>query len=322
MARPNDIIKRSATLLVSAVLCISLPSCATKTGSETKDERVRVVATDFAMYDLARAVCGDTCDVRMLISPGSESHDFEATLEDIALIAKTDVFVYVGGEGEKWVDDVLEASGTSAELVCATELVETYTVDTASVFESDDTDHDHDHDDEHGHEIDEHVWTSIPNAITIMNAIGAAVLREDEDFERQNAEYIGELLEIDAELRRTVENGARHTIVFADRFPFRYFTEEYALDCYAAFSGCSSAVEPSLSTVNALIEKVRSEDIPYIFVIEFSDRHTAEAIARETGAEILELHSAHNVSRADFDSGVTYADLMRRNAENLRLALN
>ncbi len=317
MARPNDIIRRSAALLVSAVLCGPLSSCAAKTGGGTEDERVRVVATDFAMYDLARAVCGDTCDVRMLISPGSESHDFEATLADIALIADTDVFVYVGGESEKWVDDVLEASGTSAELVCATELVETYTVD-------DDTDHDHDHDTDHKHEheIDEHVWTSIPNALTIMEAIGAAVLREDEDFERQNADYVAELLDIDAELRRTVESGARHTIVFADRFPFRYFTEEYGLDYYAAFSGCSSAVEPSLSTVNTLIERVRSEELPYIFVIEFSDRRTAEAIARETGAEILELHSAHNVSSSDFDSGVTYADLMRRNAENLRLALN
>ncbi|MBO5126416.1 MAG: zinc ABC transporter substrate-binding protein [Clostridia bacterium] len=301
--------------LLAAVFCGSFTACGTN--SVASDGKLTVVATNFALYDFARAVCGDTCDVRMLLSPGSESHDFEATLADIALLAETDVFVYVGGESEEWVPDVLEAAGAAdVTQVCAIDLVETY------INAGTESGHEHSEDDGHHHEIDEHVWTSIPNAITIMEAIGEAVLKEDEWFEADNDAYISELLDIDAEIRGIVDTAARDTVIFADRFPFRYFTEEYGLNYCAAFDGCSSAVEPSLSVVNTLIERVNETGSDTVFSIEFSDRKTAEAVAAETGCDILEFHSAHNVSRADFESGITYADIMRQNAENLKLALN
>jgi zinc transport system substrate-binding protein len=255
----------------------------------------------------------------MLLAPGSESHDFEATLADVALLAETDVFVCVGGESEEWVPDVLEAAGASdVTQVRAIDLVETY------INAGTESDHEHEHseDDGHHHEIDEHVWTSIPNAIAIMEAIGEAVLKEDEWFEADNAAYLSELMEIDAEIRGIVDTAARNTVIFADRFPFRYFTEEYGLSYCAAFDGCSSAVEPSLSIVNSLIEQVNETGSSSVFAIEFSDRKTAEAVAGETGCTVLEFHSAHNVSRADFESGITYADIMRQNAENLKIALN
>lgn len=289
------------------------------TNSIANDGKLTVVATNFALYDFARAVCGDTCDVRMLLAPGSESHDFEATLADIALLAETDVFVYVGGESEEWVPDVLEAAGASdVTQVRAIDLVETY------INAGTESGHDHEHsaDDGHHHETDEHVWTSIPNAITIMQAIQEAVLKEDEWFEPANDAYIAELFDIDAEIREIVDTAARDTVIFADRFPFRYFTEEYGLNYCAAFDGCSSAVEPSLSIVNSIIERVNETGSSTVFTIEFSDRKTAEAVAAETGCTILEFHSAHNVSRADFESGITYADIMRINAQNLKLALN
>lgn len=310
-------IKRVTLVMLAALSCVTFSSC---DFAEEDDGRLTVVATDFALYDFARAVCGDYCNVRMLLSPGSESHDFEATLEDIALLAETDVFVYVGGESEEWVPDVLEAAGASdVTSVCAVELVKTYTVETVEGMEHDEDTHEHEHEDG---ETDEHVWTSIPNAITIMNAIGDAVLSKDENFEKRSGEYVNELLEIDADIREIVSSAKRNTLVIADRFPFRYFTEEYGLSYYAAFSGCTSSVEPSLSTVNFLIERVREYEIPAVFVIEFSDGTAAQAISRETGADVLELHSAHNVSREDFENGVTYADLMRKNAENLKIALN
>ena len=308
--------KRIFSGLLAAVFCGSLTACGTN--SIANDGRTTVVATNFALYDFARAVCGDSCDVRMLLAPGSESHDFEATLADIALLAETDVFVYVGGESEEWVPDILEAAGASEiTQVRAIDLVETYlTAGTVS------DDHEHSADDGHHHETDEHIWTSIPNAITIMGAIGDAVLKEDEWFENHSASYIAELLDIDAEIREIVDTAARDTVIFADRFPFRYFTEEYGLSYCAAFDGCSSAVEPSLSVVNSLIEQVNETGSSAVFAIEFSDRKTADAVAGETGCTVLEFHSAHNVSRADFESGITYADIMRKNAENLKLALN
>jgi len=313
-------LKRIFTGLLAVLLCGAFTACGEK--PHVYDGKITVVATNFALYDFARAVCGDSCDVRMLLSPGSESHDFEATLEDIALLAETDVFVYVGGEGEEWVPDVLEAAGASDVVqVRALDLVETYiTAGTESGHENE-----HSEDDGHHHETDEHVWTSIPNAITIMDGIRQGILRFAEGFEfdtEANNAYIAELLDIDADIRRTVEASAQDTVIFADRFPFRYFTEEYGLEYCAAFDGCSSAVEPTLSTVNSVIERVNETGSTAVFAIEFSDRKTAEAVAAETGAEILEFHSAHNVSKADFESGITYADIMRKNAENLKIALN
>ena len=313
-------LKRIFTGLLAVLLCGAFTACGEK--PHVYDGKITVVATNFALYDFARAVCGDSCDVRMLLSPGSESHDFEATLEDIALLAETDVFVYVGGEGEEWVPDVLEAAGASDVVqVRALDLVETYiTAGTESGHENE-----HSEDDGHHHETDVHVWTSIPNAITIMDGIRQGILRFAEGFEfdtEANNAYIAELLDIDADIRRTVEASAQDTVIFADRFPFRYFTEEYGLEYCAAFDGCSSAVEPTLSTVNSVIERVNETGSTAVFAIEFSDRKTAEAVAAETGAEILEFHSAHNVSKADFESGITYADIMRKNAENLKIALN
>ncbi len=307
---------RILPLFLTALLCLS--SCGTN--SVQNDGRVTVVATNFALYDFARAVCGDTCDVRMLLSPGTESHDFEATLADIALLAETDVFVYVGGESEEWVPEILETAGaTAVTQVRAIDLVETYLVEEVEGHSADDG---HDH----TREIDEHVWTSIPNAVKILDAVKDAVLAEDatltEALEENRSSYVARLDEIDTDIRETVREAKRTHIVFADRFPFRYFAEEYGLTYAAAFSGCSSAVEPSLSTVNRLIEDVTETGTPAVFAIEFSDRTTADAVARETGCNVLEFHSAHNVSKADFDAGVTYADIMRRNAENLQLALN
>ena len=312
--------RRIITGLLAVLLCGTLTACGSN--SIANDGKITVVATNFALYDFARAVCGDACDVRMLLSPGSESHDFEATLGDIALLAETDVFVYVGGESEEWVPDVLEAAGASDVVqVRAIDLVETYiTAGTES-----DSAQEHSEDDGHHHETDEHVWTSIPNAITIMDAIQQGVLRVAEGFEfdrdARNA-YVAELLDIDADIRRTVEASAQDTVIFADRFPFRYFTEEYGLNYCAAFDGCSSAVEPTLSTINSVIGRVEETGSTAVFSIEFSDRKTAEAVAAETGAEILEFHSAHNVSKEDFEAGITYADIMRKNAENLKIALN
>ncbi|MBR5311528.1 MAG: zinc ABC transporter substrate-binding protein [Clostridia bacterium] len=310
--------KRILTGLCAIVFCGTFTACSEK--PHTTDGNLTVVATNFALYDFARTVCGDSCDVRMLISPGSESHDFEATLKDIALLAETDVFVYVGGESEEWVPDILEAAGASDVVqVRAIDLVETY------VSAGTESGHEHSEGDGHHHETDEHIWTSIPNAITIMDAIQQGIQRVSEGFEfdwdGRNA-YISELLDIDADIRRTVEASTQDTLIFADRFPFRYFTEEYGLNYCAAFDGCSSAVEPSLSTINTIIERVNGTGSSAVFTIEFSDRKTAEAVASETGCEILEFHSAHNVSKADFESGITYADIMRKNAENLKIALN
>lgn len=310
-----------SVFLTALTLLLPLSACA---NTSDGDSRISIVTTNFALYDLARAVCGDGCKVEMLISPGSESHDFEATLTDMAKIADADLFVYVGGESEEWVDGVFESMGKSADgirKIRALDIVSTYTEEELPGLS-----HDHGDHGDHG-TIDEHVWTSIPNAVAIMEKISEELYRIDErvsDYVDPELirEYRYELLKLHEEYKSVVESASRKAIVVADRFPFRYMVEEYGLEYYAAFSGCSSDTEPALTTVNFLVETVKNEAIPAIFIIEFSSGATARAVADETGAEILTLHSAHNVTKEDFDSGITYLEIMRQNLEALKSALN
>ena len=194
-----------------------------------------------------------------------------------------------------------------------------------------DDNHDHDHGHHHHHDhdhvhYDEHVWTCPRNAITIVEALTEVLSELDpanESFFRENAAaFINELRELDAEFTQVVAEGARRTIVFGDRFPFRYLTDTYGITYFAAFTGCSAETQASPGTIAFLIEKVREENIPVIFHIEFSNLLIANTIVRETGTRLVEMHSAHNVSHEDFNAGVTYIDIMRRNIESLREGLN
>ena len=145
----------------------------------------------------------------------------------------------------------------------------------------------------------------------------------NESFFRENAaSFIDELRALDEEFAQVVSEGVRRTVVFGDRFPFRYLTDTYGLTYFAAFTGCSTETQASPGTIAFLIEKVQNENIPVIFHIEFSNLLIANTIARETGARLVEMHSTHNVSHADFNAGVTYIDIMRRNIESLREGLN
>ena len=188
----------------------------------------------------------------------------------------------------------------------------------------------HDYVDHDGHEeeieYDEHIWTSPVNAMKLVDVIGDTLAKADPDHARdyhQGAEnYKKELEEIDAGFREVSANRKRNMIVMGDKFPFRYLADEYELDYRAAFSGCSSDTEPSAKTIAYLIDKVKEEQIPAVYYLELSSHRVAEIIGEETGAEPLLLHSCHNVTRAQFDAGITYAQLMRQNIENLRKGID
>lgn len=319
--------KFTALLLALLLLCTGLTGCASESWEENG---IQVTATNFALYDFARAVCGDLAEVTMLISPGSESHDFEASLADIAAIAGSELFLSVGSED--WVDDIFTAigeEGADVNRLTAMEYCEVYGAscelpgheDHEHVHEEDGHDHDHD-----GEELDEHVWTSISNALILLDEIAERMCGIDPEnapvYLAQKDTYAVQLRALDAEFREMTEHAERRTIVVADRFPFLYLADDYGLTWHAAFSGCSSDTEPSLATINTLIETVKHEEIPAVFIIEFSDGRTAGAVAFETGCDILTIQSAHNVTRKEFLDGVTYLDLMRDNLDALRTALN
>lgn len=175
-------------------------------------------------------------------------------------------------------------------------------------------------------EYDEHIWTSLVNAMKLVDVIGDTLAEADPahaDTYHQGAEnYKKELEEIDSGFREVSANRKRNMIVMGDKFPFRYLADEYQLDYRAAFSGCSSDTEPSAKTIAYLIDKVKEEQIPTVYYLELSSHRVSEIIGEETGAEPLLLHSCHNVTRAQFDAGVTYVQLMRQNIENLRKGID
>ncbi len=188
----------------------------------------------------------------------------------------------------------------------------------------------HDYVDHDGHEeeieYDEHIWTSPVNAMKLVDVIGDTLAEADpahaDTYHQGAANYKKELEEIDEGFREVSANRKRNMIVMGDKFPFRYLADEYQLDYRAAFSGCSSDTEPSAKTIAYLIDKVKEEQIPAVYYLELSSHRVSEIIGEETGAEPLLLHSCHNVTRAQFDAGITYAELMRQNIENLRKGID
>ena len=311
--------KKIICTTLAVLMLLSLISCGGRI--EKVYDRPSIVTTNFALFDFARAVVGDKADVTMLLAPGNESHDFEVTLSDLAKIENADLFVCNGGESEiDWVNSAMISIYDPPETVATLMWCEAYEEETVEGMAEDDGEEEEDG------AVDEHCWTSIENAVLIVDRLCERLsdkYPEYADEFRRNAEaYTSELNGLIEEYRAVIDSAKRRTIVVADRFPFRYLAEEFSLDYYAAFSGCTSATEPQLSTVNFLIEKVKTEEIPAIFVIEFSDGRTAGAVADECGCEILTLHSAHNVSKEDYRAGVTYADLMRLNLDALKTALN
>ena len=291
-------------------------------GCEKNDykSKYNIISTSFPGYDFARAVTKDSeFNVEMLLKPGSEIHDFEPTPQDIIKIKNSDIFIYVGGESDEWIKDILKDINGKTKIIKLMDLVETYEEEHVEGME------DEDHDDEEI-EYDEHVWTSPTNAITMIEKIKEEIVKIDSDnkdlYEKNLNNYVLELSKIDAEIKNIVENSKRKEIIFGDRFPLRYFTEAYGLTYYAAFPGCSEATEASAKTISFLIKKVKSDKIPVVFKIELSNGKIANTIAKEANAKVLEFHSAHNITKDDFTSGLTYIDIMRNNIKSLSEALN
>ena len=310
--------------IISVILCMAavLAVCCSCGKTETKkdDGKLNVVTTIFPPYDFAKNAGGEYVNVSMLLKPGMESHSYDPTPQDIIKIQECDLFIYTGGESDEWVKDILESSDKKPKQVLAMmDIVDTVEEETVEGMEKEEDDGDE-------IEYDEHVWTSPKNAINITASITNALCQLDENhqasFNKNMMAYRRELLQLDNSFREVADNAKRKTIVFGDRFPFRYLADEYDLKYYAAFPGCSAETEPSPSTVSFLIDKVREEKIPVVFSIEFSNGKVADTICESTGAKKLTLHSCHNVTQDEFDSGISYLSLMQKNVQALKEALD
>ncbi len=326
--------------LILFLTVTTFTACSSK--DNTDNGKIKVVTTIFPQYDFAKKIGGDKVDVKMLLKPGAESHTYEPTPDDIKDIENSDLFIYTGGENDHWIEEVLESASkkdSKLEEIKLLDIVKTLDEETVEGMEEEEHDHDHDKDEDHDkddkhddydedsdHEIDEHVWTSPKNAIIIAEKIKDELIEKDKDnksfYEKNFEELKKELESLDNDFSEVVKNGKRKTILFGDRFPFRYFANEYGLTYYAAFSGCSTDSEADAKTISFLIDKVKKEKLPVVFTIELSSEKIGDTIAEATGAEKLVFHSCHNLSKEDYEKGISYVEIMRKNLENLKKALN
>ena len=318
--------KRILALLLAATVALPLCACA-PAGEEAEDGRLQVVCSLFPYYDFVREIGGAYVSPRLLVAAGREAHSFEPTPMDVIRVSRADVFVYNGGEGEQWVDEILSSAGENIPTVLRMmDYADTLTEEPlAGHDDHDHADHDHEHDDDHDSddiEYDEHIWTSPVQAMKLCRAICDALCAADPAHAavyRSNLEnYLGQLAELDVAFRQVCSEKKRSLLVFGDRFPLLYFCREYGLDYRAAFHGCSSDTEPSLYTLKFLIDKVRQQDIPVVYALELSSRKVADAIAETTGATVETFYSCQTVSQADWAAGEGYVSLMRRNVAALR----
>ena len=309
--------KRFISVLLILILTVSV----TFTGcsdddSFTDSDKLKIVTSIFPYYDFARNIAGDKAEIKLLLSPGSEPHDYEPTPSDIVAIEKCDIFIYNGGESDKWVDSVLETLENKDIKILKM-------MDCVPLIESDS----HHHDEAHTHEckFDEHIWTSIRNSQVLCTSIKAAMMEQDSEnaeFYKNNAEnYILQLIELDVEMTLISNEQKRDTLVFADRFPMLYFFNDYFIHHKAAFPGCNSETEPSLEVVTELTNYVKDNNIPAVFYFEFSNDNIAKLIAEGTDAKVLQVSSCHNVTKKDFESGVSYISLMENNISAFKEAL-
>ncbi len=305
------------------LLCalLMLAACGPALPPEDPD-RLEIVAAVFPAYDFARAASAGLADVTLLLPPGAESHSYEPTPADILLVQRCDLFIYLGGESDAWVDTILSAIEREGETLRMVDCVDLLEEEAAEGMQGG---HGHGEDHDHLGEVvgmDEHVWTAPRNAAAVTRTIGERLAALDPDHAGEYAAgaegYALELEDLDRDFAAFFGGLPERTIVFGDRFPLLYFAHAYGLDYYAAFPGCGTQTEPSAATVAFLTEKVREEGLPTVWYIEFSNHLVADGIAEAAGVETAQFHTCHNVSRAELEAGETYLSLMRANLETLR----
>lgn len=305
------------------------------------DQKLNIVCTIFPEYDWVRQIIGDQIgdvNLTLLLDNGVDLHSYQPTAEDMVKISQADVFLYVGGESDQWVVDVLDTAdnknmvvidllSTLGEQIKEEEIVEGMQADEHEE-EEDETDH---ADDDHAEEVeyDEHVWLSLKNAVTICNAIKDGLSLADPDnsdvYAANCENYVSSLNELDQKYEAVVENAKRTTVLFGDRFPFRYMAEDYGLTYYAAFVGCSAETEASFETITFLAGKVDELALPAVCVIENSDQKIAQTIINNTqnkDQKIKVMDSMQSVTSNDIADGENYLSIMEENLAVLEEALN
>ncbi len=320
-------LKQILCLMLALCICVGLfAGC----GRKKDDGRLTIVVTVFPVYDWVRNLLGDRAgevELVLLEDSGADMHNFQPTIEDIYKISTCDLFVYIGGESDKWVTDTLRAA-ENKNMVAVGLLAELGTA-AREEEEPDGPGSEHDHEHEEVTEYDEHVWLSVKNAKLLCPVLAEKLAQVDaehaETYRANCAAYAKQLDELDAAFEQAVSEAPGRTVLFADRYPFLYLIKDYGLTAYAAFSGCSAETEASFDMISFLVGKLDGLGLKHILVLEGSTYRIANTIISESAAkdaDILEMDSMQSVTPKQISAGTNYLAIMQKNLEVLKQALS
>ncbi len=323
--------KKNIIFLVTVlIMTVTLFACSSENATvQQNNETMQIVTTIFPEYDWVKEILGDNpakAELTMLLDNGVDLHSYQPTAEDIMKIATCDLFIYVGGESDEWVEDALaEATNKDMQVINLLEVLGS-AVKEEEVVEGMEAEEEEEAEEET--EYDEHVWLSLKNTAVLCDAITNALVQMDEQnaeiYKKNEATYKEKLNALDEEYKAVVSSATGHTVLFGDRFPFRYLVDDYGIDYYAAFVGCSAETEASFETITFLSKKVDEFSLPVVMTIEGTDHKVAETIVQNTeekNQKILTMDSMQSTTSKDVEAGTTYFSVMKNNLEVLKEAL-
>lgn len=330
--------KKYIPIMAAGLFALStcLTGCGSSSSVGSSNDKIQIVTTIFPEYDWVKQIVGDNenVEVTILINNGVDIHSYQPTVDDIIKISTCDLFVYVGGESDSWVSDALaESTNSDMKVVNLLEILGDAAKE-EEIIEGMESEDEHDHaKDEHGDseevEYDEHVWLSLKNAALFCNEITdvlSDIDSENADSYKANlAAYSDKISALDKQYQDAVDSAAQTTILFGDRFPFRYLVDDYGIDYFAAFAGCSAETEASFETITFLAGKVNELDIDVIFTIDNSDKRIAETIINNTDSKdqtVKSLISMQSITADDVKEGITYLSVMEDNLSLLKEAFH
>lgn len=317
--------KQISALIAALLLLLCL--CACKGTQNVESGKVKVVCTVFPIYDWTREIAGNKADISLILSNGTDMHSYQPSAADMIKIAECDVLIYIGGESDEWVNEAVELYyNKNRSLVNLTELLGDSAHTEEHTEGMQEERHSHGEEEE---ELDEHIWLSLKNAALFTENIAEVLGEKDPDnaelYRESYEKYSEKIMSLDSEYRTAVSGARIKTLLVADRFPFRYLTEDYGLSYYAAFPGCSAETEASFETVAFLSAKTDKLGLKYILTTETAGTKIANAVianTRDKNQEILVLDSMQSQGFKDVEKGVTYLSVMRKNLETLKKALS
>ena len=310
-------------LLLLLTIVLLFTSCAADIKT---DDKITIICTTFPHYDWLREIIGENpagIDLKLLLDKGLDLHNYQPTTDDIIKISSCDMFIYIGGESDSWVGDILKSAVNDDMTVINLLNVLGESAKTEEIIEG------MEHDDHEEAEYDEHIWLSLRNAQKICAYLTEQISALDPanaELYKTNAEnYSGKLTALDTKYADMIMNASCQTLLFGDRFPFRYLTDDYSLDYYAAFTGCSAETEASFETITFLVDKINELNLNNIVVVENSDQTIAKTIIQNSDNKNRTIHvlnSMQSLTAAEISGGTTYLSIMQDNFDVLNEVLN